>query len=1338
MIERIIFLMINYIIIIIITFDFYYQLSHMYFDFIYLYICIYIFVYRYFFLLICLFNIFFESLNISISHFIYIFIATASRATQTGSVTVKANIIDLPNPEIINIITGRYKADHMITIVNSLHKYLNSSTSSSSSANTSTNSNTNGLKDFEGSDNKNNNNNNITISAARSVSNGSYLANSSSNASLHPSGSTATLHPIVRQILYIHIEATAENIHQFHHSLEQQHQQQQPFSPANGGRNSPLKHSAMNPTSNSFKESSVRDSSGRIQGTAASYMAALNANSTSNKSGSLNSFSHKNKNGILTAEQLLNPAIYPWLELPCLLVELMNAELSISFGSNNNNGSSTYRNTLSSKSAQSHSYSVGGSGKSLGISGTPGLEIDIFVPIVSQDNAEILRSSQGTALQSGNTAQGNRGGTGSGLLRKDSARGLGLNTAAAVAAISTVNDNSWTSRRTSSPRHSMTEASSTGMTPGTTSDSINTSNSINALTETNADTASISSIQIVSRHRTSGGGINNSNSNHGSNMPITPHSGNKSHIHVANTLAMSNSQRERDYEVLALTKFNSTRLLSNQMQSSMSAKSTTSSDHYINNNVLLTLDETSEMSKAVKTVQNLRILIIEENPVLARMRQRMLQLCLRGNSRTKFTSNVVITVTYHETLELCEKEHGRFDVVLVSHKIPTGVPTTDGKPNNANNNGNNNNNNTNALTPLTAMSVDTNDEDDNIIPKQPIHTGYDLVKKLRDGEGTREKMTNVVIIGCINTSDDDTTNNSNHNTDNNNATSSNYETQLFHSERFRESGVDSIWIEPFQSIDKLIQDIAQCRIKKLGVGAQLPGNKKLLLVGHVPSTLKMFTNKLKKVLPTSWRIDGLSELEKIKSKLLDRQIYYDIIIANEGEGVLGSEFFRSMRSRGHLGLLIGFSAGDNEKKFRECGADLFWSKLNNNSSDVYISYFLKEESLSKINAPRPIELFMKKVEKYYETLNDASMIAAAYYNEMSNPYKDRLKARGDKQLNFHYETKAEQKKRKNDTQRLKARMARNAATTAEALPSNSESTKNIETDESILETEIITTGTGTADGSKSTATTSITTVPVPAVQPFPSMIIGKAAPPPTQPPPVSSAVASKLASLSLNNNNNSNNNNSNIIDGSTKGVSLLPGHTAAGSRSASNPTMGTTASSSSQDTSIRKQQNNHSPSHFSDSALNTETVICTSSPVHGNDHSGNSSKRFSTTAEISFSSKLHNKIKKSIKIKEPSEYTIQVYQPNYPASRFNEVVKFNDNNNNDDPKKSSYDKEAESKWYEGYSYGLDPEGKGTGGGYMLGYGTANDGGKPKKETFPIMKRKSGRRIPNEDDDEGDY
>ncbi len=93
-----------------------------------------------------------------------------------------------------------------------------------------------------------------------------------------------------------------------------------------------------------------------------------------------------------------------------------------------------------------------------------------------------------------------------------------------------------------------------------------------------------------------------------------------------------------------------------------------------NSRFFVGLDESSDIYKNLKMVRNLRILIVDDNIMIIKLKIRALQPCLRGNSNTTLSSNVTVAYSSEEALEICEKERGRFDVVIVSHKI-NPVPT---------------------------------------------------------------------------------------------------------------------------------------------------------------------------------------------------------------------------------------------------------------------------------------------------------------------------------------------------------------------------------------------------------------------------------------------------------------------------------------------------------------------------------------------------------------------------------------------------------------------------------------------------------------------------------------
>lgn len=1171
-----------------------------------------------------------------LSQIIQSLLATASRATHTGSVTVSARLLDCAYPEAVSAITCKNKATYMTTIENALIKYMNPSAATPASRTlvnsdytlthyTGTGTGSSGWTGGGGTQDpvpyrdpetvlnlqdstKMNANLNNRISQRKgsnttSVSTAATAASTYSTKNgiaavtslMYPSqgvntASAQQLAPNVKQILHLHIEATAEYIHLYR--LEDT----RPASSVGGaaGKSSPGKaHSVSSP---SGKETIKRLDSSAKRMPSSMFTSVSNGSAKGYFSSTSVNGSGKKQSNQPTVDQLVNPAQYPWLEFPRLLVRHMNGEMSVSFGGNalGTNGSSK-------------GYSNYGSGKSFE-SSMPGLEVDIFIPIIQDTINASSAAGQPTAPRPA---------------KKEIA--IPAIQVAAVAAV----ENS--SRRASPRGNGSLRIAGSNLNGPIGSASAASSGNTGGGAHSSEDSTSLSSLRLRE------------------NSQATLH---EPSAHV--TLSGKEILREND------------RNLKNSMEAYVSSTSHKSEvTNYLSRKsgrFLLGLDENSEIAKALKMVQNLRILIIEGNQVTVKMRIRMLQACLRGNSRTKLSSNVVVATTCEEALEICEKEHGQFDVVLVSQRVANGTPSAPsnqpgGGAGAAGGGGN---------SPAAAASgggggvASAQSADDEEQKADVLKMGYDLVKKLRNGEGTRDKMSSAIIIGCI----------------------SKETTEIpKEQERFMSNGCDLVWTEPFQSTDMLVMDIAQCRKKYIGSAANLPGNKKLLLVDDSPIIIKKLTKNLKKVLPCSWRIDGKNGLESIMSKLLGKTAYYDIIIANESfpgnNRITGSEFFKQMRGVGHQGLLIGFSAGDNEGKHRDSGADMAWSKTNPPSNDLIISYFLKEDHLVRISAPRPIELYLRRIEKYYDAMAEASITAATDFNKAYDQFKDINKAKVEGLLK--YTTLKEKEVLKRKQARLKEQEARQHHN---AAASHGESAAAAEPHDA-------------ASSAASSRTVLVVSTPTRDRQQ-----------PPNLPPPAATVAAHKLVTSGLSLDPPSNRSNDSIRLSPSSRANSAPILSASNTPNKAAITAAAAAAGNSVGI---------AETHFNKilhSALSASDI--SDSPISSNVNP------LSKKA-------LREKGSSRVKLQDEKDFVFVKFQPNHPADCINKPDK-------PASEKSTSDKEAESKWNEGYSYAISD--------YLKGYGksSGDEGSKPKKETFPGLKRRGGgrRKVADEDDEDGDY
>jgi hypothetical protein len=211
---------------------------------------------------------------------------------------------------------------------------------------------------------------------------------------------------------------------------------------------------------------------------------------------------------------------------------------------------------------------------------------------------------------------------------------------------------------------------------------------------------------------------------------------------------------------------------------------------------------------------------------------------------------------------------------------------------------------------------------------------------------------------------------------------------------FMDAGVDAVWGQPLPPSERILADIAEGRIRRLGqMAAQLPGCKRLLLVDDSAVTVKHFIRRLKLTLPASWTIQSRPDLDKVITRLLNKTIYYDVIITGEyfrgSDKIKGSDFITRVRDGGYEGIIIGCSADPRfVEKHLECGADLAWTKPPP-SNELIVSQLLR--LLPRLNAPEPIQMYNKQIITQVEVV-DAAVVAAvtAFNHSLDSQVKPKL------------------------------------------------------------------------------------------------------------------------------------------------------------------------------------------------------------------------------------------------------------------------------------------------------------------------------------------------------------
>lgn len=317
--------------------------------------------------------------------------------------------------------------------------------------------------------------------------------------------------------------------------------------------------------------------------------------------------------------------------------------------------------------------------------------------------------------------------------------------------------------------------------------------------------------------------------------------------------------------------------------------------------------------------RQLRALIVSEDRITLKSRARQLKPFVRGTTNTTLSDNISIALTGEECTDMCEKEQGRFDIVVVSDALPNGVMQ-----------------------------------------------GSEVITKLRNGL----KLNTTVLIGCVNKFEPDK------------------EKLAASKQALMAAGADIVWEEPLNmSAPEILASIAAVRIKRLGpFGAQLPGNKKFLLVDDSAVTVKSFVRRLKLAVPASWAIRTKPDLEKVMGKLLARSRYFDVIITGEyfgggGDKVTGSVFMSRLRDNGYPGIIISCSADSRFiEKHLSCGADLAWPKPPP-SNEIIVSQLLSQDLLYKLKNPEPMEMFAKQVTPKVGQMREDVVLAITAYNK---------------------------------------------------------------------------------------------------------------------------------------------------------------------------------------------------------------------------------------------------------------------------------------------------------------------------------------------------------------------
>ena len=84
---------------------------------------------------------------------------------------------------------------------------------------------------------------------------------------------------------------------------------------------------------------------------------------------------------------------------------------------------------------------------------------------------------------------------------------------------------------------------------------------------------------------------------------------------------------------------------------------------------MITPQENPELQANRLSVRHMRVLLVDDNKTAIKLRMRTLQACIRGSSNTTLSNHVIIAYTGEEAIEICEKDQGRFDLVIIGFRF---------------------------------------------------------------------------------------------------------------------------------------------------------------------------------------------------------------------------------------------------------------------------------------------------------------------------------------------------------------------------------------------------------------------------------------------------------------------------------------------------------------------------------------------------------------------------------------------------------------------------------------------------------------------------------------------